>query len=119
MIRRIASIAELSGADIQILKGLPIEIRSFDDDQDIVREGDAPDRSFLVVEGLVGSYKFTGDGSRQIPSFYLPGDIPDLHSLYLSPMDSGFRALTPSIVGFIPHNAIYEACLRSSGVMGA
>src|SRR5215211_4444253 len=49
-----------------------------------------------VQEFLMGGerYKLTGDGKRQIFSFHIPGDIPDLQSLHLDVMDHSLASLT-------------------------
>ena len=46
-------------------------------DQDIVREGDRPTRSCLILEGFACTFKMTGDGKRQILGFHIAGDIPE------------------------------------------
>ncbi|MER8633017.1 hypothetical protein NKH55_25110 [Mesorhizobium opportunistum] len=43
---------------------------------DILREGDHPMLSFVVLDGLIGSTKMTGDGKRQITSFFFPATFP-------------------------------------------
>jgi CRP-like cAMP-binding protein len=40
-------------------------------------------------------------------------DIPDLHSLHLSPMDHNISTLGPAVVGFIPHAPFLEILGRS------
>ena len=64
-------------------------------------------------------YKITGPGRRQILNFYLPGDMPDLHSFHLGVMDAGIASLTPCTFGLIPHEAIREVCRRQPGVSDA
>jgi len=118
LLRRLKSIMSLSDRDQEIIAGLPMEVKTFADGTDIVREGQRTEHCFTVLEGLAGSYKFTGDGNRQIPSLYVPGDVPDLTSLHLSHMDTGYRVLTRATLGFMPHRAIHEACSMSYGVTG-
>jgi CRP-like cAMP-binding protein len=79
-------------------------------DQDIVREGDRPSRSCAVLEGYAATYKHTGDGKRQIMSFHIPGDIPDLQSLHLTVLDNSLCTITTATVGFIQHEALREVC---------
>jgi len=50
------------------------------------------------------------DGGRQILSFHVPGDIPDLQSLHLRVMDHGLATAIQSTVGFIPHDALRTLC---------
>ena len=119
LLRRLEQVAVLEDQDRQVLGAIPFEVTSFEDNRDIVKEGDRPNRCFMLMEGLVGSYKFTSEGSRQIPSFYVPGDMPDLQSLHLSRMDVGFRTLTPAKIAFASHSAIRLACTQSFAVIEA
>ena len=81
-------------------------------DQDIVREGDQPSRSCLILSGCACTYKITAQGKRQIVSFNLPGGIPDLQSLHLRILDNGISTISPCRVGFIPHEALRDMCDR-------
>ena len=49
-----------------------------------------------------------GDGRRQILSFHVPGDVPDLQSLHLHTMDHTLSALTQATVAFIPHESLRD-----------
>ena len=73
-------------------------------DQDIVREGDTPSECCLLVEGFACRYNITAGGKRQILSFHISGDIPDLQSLHLSVMDHSLGTLIPCKLAFIQHD---------------
>src|SRR5215207_8227501 len=88
-------------------------------DQDIVREGDRPTRSCLVLEGFTCIYKLTGEGKRQIMGFQIPGDIPDLQSLHLTVLDTTLGTITPCKVGFIQHEVLRELCERNPRIASA
>ena len=51
--------------------------------------------SALVVEGFACRYALTNEGRRQILSFHIPGDIPDLQSLHLTVMDHSLATWFP------------------------
>jgi CRP-like cAMP-binding protein len=87
---------------------LPISIKDVRADTDIVREGDRPTQCCLVIEGFQCRYKMLPDGERQIMSFHVAGDIPDLQSLFLRTMDHSLGAITPNKVGFIAHEPLRE-----------
>lgn len=108
LVRRLESIDDLSPDERRAVMDLPTEVRSFSADQDIVAEGERPTRCCLVVEGFLFRYKLVADGKRQILSFHIPGDIPDLHSLHLGHMDHSLAGLTDCTVALIPHRAIDE-----------
>jgi CRP-like cAMP-binding protein len=112
LIRKLGSLFRLTDAERQALKDLPMQIVALKENQDIVRVGDRPSRSCLVLSGLTCTYKLTGDGKRQIQAFHIPGDIPDLQSLHLKTLDNSLGTLTPCSVGFITHEALNLLCER-------
>lgn len=110
LLSKINAAGLFSEEEVECLRKLPIQIVQLQPGQHIVREGDRPTRSCLVIEGFVCASKTTGNGDRQIASFYIPGDIPDLQSLHLGVMDISFETITPCTVGFIPHEALRRLC---------
>src|SRR3954471_4554349 len=48
------------------------------------------------------------EGKRQIFSFHIPGDIPDLQSLHLDVMDHSLSTLSACKVMFIPHETVCD-----------
>src|SRR4051812_42763288 len=67
--------------------------------------------------GLVGDtgayrYKQTEDGKRQIFSFHIPGDMPDLQSLHLDVMDHSLSSLSACKVMFVPHETVRDLVRR-------
>jgi len=119
MIRKLESIVSLSDEEKQALRGLPIQVTSLKTDSDIVRVGDRPSHSFLLVEGFTCVYKLTAEGNRQIVAFHVPGDMPDLHSLHLKVMDTSMATVTPCTVGFIQHEALIQICDRYPRISAA
>jgi CRP-like cAMP-binding protein len=112
MIRKIESICTLNDDERRALQSLPMQVMAIKADQDIVREGDRPSRSCLILSGFACTYKVTVQGKRQIVSFNLPGDIPDLQSLHLKVLDNSIGTISPCSVGFIPHEALRDVCSR-------
>ena len=95
LIRKLESIAPLAPEERAALLRLPLRLKSVAADQDIVSEGDTPSESCLIVEGFACRYSLTDEGKRQILSFHMSGDIPDLQSLHLSVMDHSLGTLIP------------------------
>src|SRR5215218_5848467 len=112
-VRRLESILTLSDEDIRLLSEMPTTVRSYRTDQDIVREGDSPSQCCLLLDGFLYRHKIANGSSRQIMSFHVPGDIPDLHSLHLSRMDHNLTSLGPTVVAFVPHSYFREILPRS------
>ena len=103
LIRKLESIASLTAEERAALLRLPMRLQTVPPRHDIVVEGDTPSESCLVVEGFVCRYNLTAEGKRQIHSFHIPGDIPDLQSLHLTVMDHSLGTISASKLAFMAH----------------
>jgi CRP-like cAMP-binding protein len=119
LIRKLESVFTLTEDERQALETLPMQIAVIKDDQDIVREGDRPSRSCLILSGFACTYKVTAGGKRQIVAFTMAGDIPDLQSLHLKVLDISISTISTCRVGFIPHEALREICNRYPRIAAA
>ena len=106
LIRRLESIAPVSDEERRAIAALPITVRDLRADQDIVRDQDRPSQCCVILEGFACRYKLLPGGRRQIVSFHIPGDIPDLQSLHLEIMDHNLGTVIASKVAFIPHETV-------------
>src|SRR5215210_3214196 len=106
LIHKLESILVLSEDEKDVLRKLSGTIKTVGARQDLVREGDRPHECCLILEGFAYRYKLTHDGKRQIFSFHIPGDIPDLQSLHLDVMDHSLSSLTACKALFIPHETV-------------
>ncbi len=118
LIRKMESIVTLSDEEKAALMRLPMQVQDLRADQDIVREGDRVSRSCLLIEGFACRYKTTAEGKRQILSFHIPGEIPDLQSLHLKTMDHSLQTITRAKVGFITHSDLTDLCARQPRLAG-
>jgi CRP-like cAMP-binding protein len=100
----------LTEAERQAISALPLREELVRADQAILREGDRPKRSCMVVEGLACNAKVTRGGGRQILAFHLPEDMPDLTSLHLEVRDSDTWALTDCTLAFMDHRDLDRFC---------
>lgn len=112
LLRKLISIADISEEEKQAVLDLPMTVKVFDADMDIVQDGDSPAECVLILSGFVCRYKLLPDGKRQIMGFYIPGDIPDLQSLHLHVMDNSVGTLVKSSVALIPHQPLRETLRR-------
>ena len=103
LIRKLESIGPLTHQERQAIKSLPVRIHAVEAHQDIVRDGDQPQHCCLILSGWACRYKLLHEGKRQILSFHIAGDIPDLGTLHIPTMDHGLASVTKVTVGFIPH----------------
>jgi CRP-like cAMP-binding protein len=117
LIRKLESIAPLAPEEKAALLRLPLRLHAVAADQDIVCEGDSPSECCLIIEGFACRYNLTDEGKRQIHSFHIAGDIPDLQSLHLDVMDHSLGTLVPSKFAFIQHDDL-RALMRSHPRLG-
>ena len=119
MFARLSNIFNLSPADQTAIENLPVTIRDFAADQDIVRDGERPTQCCIVLEGFTCRYKVLSDGRRQILAFNIPGDVPDLQSLHLDVMDHSLATVVASRLGFVAHTDMRALCEARPGVAAA
>lgn len=118
-LRKLVSIHALDHDDRDAINRLPLQIVNLKADQDIVREGDRPSRSCFLLDGLACWFKTTGEGKRQILSFQIPGDLPDMQSIHLTTLDSTLATLSPCRVAFIQHEPLRALCRQRPNVASA
>ncbi|HEX8417390.1 MAG TPA: Crp/Fnr family transcriptional regulator [Methylobacterium sp.] len=116
LIRKLESIATLSDEEREAVEGLPAKTRVLRSGQDIVRDGDCASQCCLILDGWLCRYKLLGEGRRQIFSFHVAGDIPDLQSLHIPLMDHSLATLTEATVALIPHEAVRDLTARFPGI---
>jgi CRP-like cAMP-binding protein len=112
LIRKLETHLVLADAETNALQSLSGTVKTFAARQDIVCEGDRPSACCLVLDGFLCRYKLTDDGKRQIISFHIPGDIPDLQSLHLDVMDHSLGTLARSTLVFLPHETVRDLIRR-------
>jgi len=105
LIRKLETNFSLDREEVDAIAAILFHIRSYTARYDIVLERDRPSQCCLLLEGIACRYKIVAGGRRQIFSFHLPGDVPDLHSLHLDTMDHCLATVT---IGLIPHATLRE-----------
>lgn len=104
MIARLRAIVNLADGDAARIEKLPLRLQNYNAGQDVVRDGQFLEQCCMVVDGYLMRHKIGAGGKRQIVSWHVPGDIPDLYSLHLNPVDHNITALGPAVIAFIPHD---------------
>ena len=108
LIHKLESILVLSEDEKDVLRNVSGTTKTVGPRQDLVREGDRPHECCLILDGFAYRYKLTESGKRQIFSFHIPGDIPDLQSLHIDVMDHSLSSLTACKALFISHEAMRD-----------
>jgi len=120
LICKLQSIANLAEDEMRAVQLLPLSLKSVPADTQIVRDGERPRECCLIVEGFVCRFKMLSDGRRQIMSFHIPGDIPDLQSLHLKILDHSIAAVgVPAILAFIQHQDLHDITRQHAGIAAA
>ena len=106
-IARLQAIAGLSEDERRQVAALPSTLRQVADGEVVLRQGEAAPRCVFVVSGFLYQSRIVGDRS-QILAFHVPGDMPCLHTLLVSPMDADLVGLGPTIIGTVAHNQLRQ-----------
>jgi CRP-like cAMP-binding protein len=107
LLNHLSRFGDLTDDDCDAVTRLPGELKALKRHEDVSKAGTAPCFSVVVVTGFLQRHVSRRDGSRQIHSFYLPGDAPSLESLHLDYLDSNLGAAIPSEVAMIPHAELH------------
>lgn len=108
MLRKLEYWTSLDEADKAALLALPHKQKTIDPQKYIVREGDIPENACVLLSGFAYRHKVVGDGSRQIVSIHMRGDIVDLQNSLLGTADHNVQALTLCEIALIPREAIRQ-----------
>jgi CRP-like cAMP-binding protein len=101
--------SRLDAADIAALCRLPDTKRSIEPREDIVRQGDKPEVSVIVLQGMLARYHTLQGGRRQYLSLHIAGDMPDAQALFLERMDHSLCALDSAVISLVSHAALFKA----------
>src|SRR3954466_12649575 len=119
LIGHLSSVATLSEGDKHALLSLPMQVMELRADQDIVREGDRPTRSCLILEGWACTFKMTGEGKA--PDYGVPhlGRYPRPAKSASHGAGQQPRHDVPRRVAFIQHEALHALCEQHYGIARA
>ena len=108
MVRKLQQWRPLDSSDRDALRALPYRLIKLRPQEYIVREGDKPQNSCLMVSGFSFRHKVAGNGGRQIFSIHMKGDLADLQNSLLGTADHNLQALTHVEAAMIPVEAIQD-----------
>lgn len=116
LIARLQAVLGVSEQDREKLTNMPHTIKTFANGEFVLRQGDRTNRCTIVMSGFLSRQKVLG-ARNQILSFYVPGDIPDLHTLHLPVMDHDLRSVGPSTLAFVTHSFLIDTLVKSPALM--
>jgi CRP-like cAMP-binding protein len=106
LIRKLQEHSQLNAADLAAIRRLPASERRLNLNEDIVRQGDRPTVSAVVISGMVARYDTFSTGRRQYLSAHIAGDLPDAQALFIELTDHSVGAIDQAAVGLVPHGAL-------------
>jgi CRP-like cAMP-binding protein len=116
LIRKLREHSRLSSDDLAEINALSLSVRDLAANEDLIRQGDDPDVSAVVLSGMVARYHLLSDGRRQYLSFHMAGDMPDSQALFVEKMDHAVCAIGPARMASIPHKELLAAFNRRPSV---
>jgi CRP-like cAMP-binding protein len=116
LVRKLRLHARLDEQDQQAILALPHILRRLEGAQYIVREGDKPSHSCLLVSGFVVRHKLVEGGGRQIVNVHVAGDMCDLQNALLEVADHNVQTLTQCEAAFIPRDALVDLAFTRPAV---
>jgi CRP-like cAMP-binding protein len=108
MLKKLQLWMDLDEQDQQSVLGLPYSVKRLGAGQYIVRDGEKPTHSCLLLRGFAYRHKVTGEGGRQIMSIHMKGDVVDLQNSFLRRSDHNVQALTNIDVAYMPVQAVRD-----------
>jgi CRP-like cAMP-binding protein len=112
LIAKLKEHSRLSSEDVAEIRGFSHSVRNLAPNEDLVRQGDDPEVSAVVMSGWVARYHLLANGPRQYLSFHMAGDWPDAQGLFLDRMDHAVCAMGPAVLCCIPHKDICKSFER-------
>ncbi len=106
MLRKLREHSFLAQEDVAGIMSLNSHVRELRPDEDIVRQGDRPQLSVVVLGGMLARYHTLASGTRQYLSFHIAGDMPDAQGLFLETMDHSVCAIDDAQVALVPHKEL-------------
>jgi len=110
-LQRLLLRSKLNGEEQQAILSLSGERASYVAYRDIVSPGETVHSACLVARGLVARYDQMLDGLRQVTSYYIAGDMCDLHSLVVPKASWAITAVDHVSILRIPHAQLRDLCL--------
>lgn len=109
LVIRLSLHTDFRPCELDILHKLPARIVEVMPRRDFVRLGERSTEVTIVETGLVGRFDQNRQGDRQVVALYLPGEMPDLHTVVVPRSRIALHAFTECRVIRVPHAALLDA----------
>lgn len=112
LIRKLREHSRLTAEDVAAINAFSHSLRELKSDEDLIRQGDDPSVSAVVVSGMVARYHLLPSGARQYLSFHMAGDMPDSQALFIDKMDHAVCAIGPALIASVTHKDLIATFKR-------
>jgi len=102
MLRKLDYHIRLGEDDRAALLALPFRIRTYERYHFVIRERDVANHACVLLSGFAVRSKMVANGSRQIVSIHMKGEIIDLQNSLLNVADHSVQMLSSGRVAMIP-----------------
>lgn len=116
MVRKLEYRQNLDSGDRAALLALPHKIKRLERGDYIVREGDQPKYSCVLLDGFSVRQKVVGSGDRQIVAIQMKGEIVDLQNSVLGVADHAVQMLTTGKIAAIPREEVLRIATERPAV---
>ena len=116
MVRKLEQWHPLDEAESAAILALPHVTRHLKAHQYIVWDGDKPHNACLLLAGYAFRHKLAGNGSRQILSIHMKGDILDLQNSLLGTADHNVQMMTDGSVALIPVQSVIDLAFKMPAI---
>ena len=116
MVRKLEQWHPLTVNERAAILDLPHLVRDLKAHQYVVWDGDKPQHACLMLSGFAFRHKLAGNGSRQILSIHMRGDILDLQNSLLGTADHNVQMITEGALALIPIQAVVDLAFRLPAV---
>lgn len=116
---RLTTRSVLSEEEQMAILSLPTRAGQVEANRDFVRIGERVDHCCLIVDGMMGRFGQTFEGTRQITAIHVAGDVADLHSVVRPVGTSAIQALCTTTVLRVSHDELRKVAARFPAVAEA
>jgi CRP-like cAMP-binding protein len=106
LLRKLEYRQKLSSEDRAAVLALPHTTERLKQHDYIVRQGDTPQHSCVLLDGFAVRSKIGGEGQRQIVAVQMKGEMVDLQNSLLEVADDDVQMLTRGKIAMIPRQQI-------------
>lgn len=108
LVKKLQNWLLLDDRECRAVLSLPHNGGFIERDSYLVRDGDQPKYSCLILSGFAIRQKLVSDGGMQILAIHMAGDFVDLQNALLGTADHSVQALTEMGVAHIPIEAVLQ-----------